>query len=313
MYSFKLAKINKEIIHYVGKERYLFLLTKKADNILILFSSGELLCDVGLYTSNIDDIDNKKTGYIGTIHPIKEIDSNDKKMLIHLAITYMKNSKIEKIIAPLDRDTWSSYRTKTKTYLNKPFYGEPIEDTSKEYEALKFKPKYNYFSTLSEIKYIPEIDIPNITFRHITEETIEKDLEKIYELSIEEFKDNLFAGSINKNIFMKQYLKMFSLLQPIVCVAEHNNEIIGFMLGFDGNNCFRDKQCFVMKTIAVKKEFRGQKIGNELFKRVVNKAEKQNYTHIIGALIYQDNISKNLVKHYDEEIVSEYVLLEKDV
>lgn len=313
MYYFNLKRINKEIIHILGKERYIFLLTKKADNVLILFNGGDVICNVGLYTENIPEIDNKKVGYIGIINSKKEISQEDKKTILSLAIQYMKNKKVEKIIGPLDRDTWSEYRTKTFSTLNIPFFGEPKEQSSLTYKNLGFTEKYNYISTLSKISKKEETTIENINFRYVSNDTVKNDIEKIYELSISEFEDNLFYGKINKNIFINQYLQMFELLKPTVCLAEKDDEIIGFMLGFPGLNCIENKKCFVMKTIAVKKEYRNKKIGKELFKRVVNKAEESGFTHIIGALIYEENVSNNLVKNYGEEIISRYALMEKNI
>ena len=316
MYYFKLKEINEFIIDFVGEERYKFLKEKKGDNVLILFDGGEIISDVGLYFKDIPELENKKTGYIGIIHHITtEINKTDDSILLKLAEQYLKKVKCEKIITPLDRDTWSPYRVQVSTKLDTPFFGEPYDGKNQiqTYRSNDFKIKYNYFSTISDFTYKEEKEIENYTFRFLTQETLEKDIESIYELSTEEFKNNLFYGNSNKDAFITQYTQLFYLLKPFICLAEQDNKIIGFLMGYEGKNCLKGQKCYVMKTTAVKKEHRNKGLASELYKRVANKAYTVGCNKLIGALIYEENCSHKLTKQYNSEIVSEYALLEKDI
>ena len=318
MYYFKLEElktISESKIEEIGKERYLFLKVKRADIILLLYDAGELLADIPLYISDIPQIENKKTAYLGFIHPkTPEITQSDKKMILNLAEIYLRKLKVEKIVTPLDRDTWSEYRIKTKSILNKSFYGEPKNTDAWLYDHNKYNKKYNYISTLNDLNFRKEKNIDDINFRYITKDTIDKDIEEIYTLSTEEFKNNLFYGDIQKEIFISQYLDLFNKLKPDILVAEKDNQIIGFLLGFYAENYIVGKKTYVMKTIAVKSNFRGLGIGNELYKRLGNRVFTAGCTKIIGALIYQDNCSYKIATKYENtEILSEYALYEKDL
>lgn len=312
MYYFELDDIVPKIKIFVGKERYEFLKNKKADKIIILIDSGEMLADVGLYYNNINN--DKRIGYIGVIHKLsRDITDIEEKTLLKLAETYLTNRNVNKIIGPIDRDTWSEYRCKTMTLLDNTFYGEPSENAKSSYEALNYKKKYKYFSILSNNEKKEEKIFKNITYRLVTEETLEKDIISIYNLSTDEFKNNLFYQTISKDNFIKQYTHLFYTLKPIIMVAEQNNNIIGFMLGFKGDNCIGNEKTFVMKTIAVKTDFRGSGIGSELYKRVANIAFDNGYTRLIGALIHENNISYKITEKYSPKIISEYALYEKEV
>ncbi len=59
-------------------------------------------------------------------------------------------------------------------------------------------------------------------------------------------------------------------------VAVEENEIVGFALFYTSYSTWRGK-CIYLEDLYVKPEFRGQKIGYELFKLVREEAVKRNY------------------------------------
>lgn len=317
MYCFKLIDVKDnhiDISFYIGKERFEFYVAKQANKILVLFDAGEAIADVGIYLTNIESEENCRTGYIGVVHPLKaEIFEEDFAMVIALAENYLIKSKCKKIIAPLDRDTWTEYRCKVFTKLDSAFAGEPSENQYPIYKQMGYDQKFKYFSTINENKLIEEKEFSNITFRFVNNETLEKDIADIYKLSTEEFKDNLFYGDISEEIFERQYLGLYSLLKPTICVAEYNGKIIGFLMGYDGGLCKNNEKTFIMKTLAVQKDFRCNGLGFELYKRVANVAYENGYRKLIGALIYEENNSYKITKKYTGEIVSKYVLFEKKI
>lgn len=314
MYYFELKDLNSHLIDIIGEERYNFLFSKKADKVLILIDGGIQLADVGLYYSNIPKIDNKSVGYIGVIHNIADtLSKNDLNALINFAEMCLSNHKVKTIITPIDRDTWSEYRCKTYTQLTTPFFGEPQENYFTIFNSLNYKKNYKYFSILSNNENKIESNFENIKFRLVTQKTLLKDIEKIYELSTNEFKDNLFYGDISKEQFIDQYTKLFYSLSPVILVAEYNDEIIGFMLGYNGVNCLDNEKTFIMKTIAIKSDFRGSGLGTELYKRVANIAYKNGFSKLIGALIHEDNVSYKITKKYSPIVISEYALFTKEV
>lgn len=317
MYCFKLIDLKDNYINvktYIGEERYSFYQSKKTDKILILFDAGEAIADVGIYLTDTESKESLKTGYIGLVHSLKEeLFEEDFSMIISLAEKCLIKNKCANIIAPLDRDTWSEYRCKVYTELDNPFIGEPGENNYEIYQKLGYKQKFKYLSTINSNQFIEEKEFSNVTFRFITEETLMKDIKSIHKLSTEEFKNNLFYGDISEELFVKQYLGLYTLLKPIICVAEHNNEIVGFLMGYSGELCVSNEKSFVMKTLAVKREFRSQGLGFELYKRVANKTFKNGFNKLIGALIYEENNSYKITKKYKGDIVSRYVLFEKKI
>lgn len=303
MYRFELEK--PEILtKYLGQERSSFLEKKSANQVLLLFEDNIPIVDVGLYFAAAD------VGYIGCPHFLKnDVNKADLRCLYRLAKIYLLQNNVKKIIAPLDRDTWSDYRVKTYTTLSKPFQGEPSDfnGLTDVLKTIRFEKKYIYYSKISDAIDRPEKDLDEVNFRYVSDETLDKDIEQIFNLSVNEFKNNLFYGKANKEDFITKYKGIYHLLKPKIIVAEKDQNIIGFLLGYDGG-IENNKKVFIMKTIAVASQYRNKEIGSQLYIRLTNKVKQLGYQKILGALIYSKNVSSKIVDKYNSNIVSEYAL-----
>ena len=306
----KVCNINEDITNLLGVERYNFLKFKKADKVIIALSKESLIGNVAIYYTDLEPINGEKIGMIGIIKTNEKIVA---EALLKEAEKELYKNDIEKIIAPIDRDTWSEYRLCVETKLNNPFYGEPKLNTwmNETFSENGYISCYDYISTLDKLVLKEEKVVEGLTIRPIKEDNLDNDLESIYELSIEGFKDNLFYGDIVKPVFMNTYKKMYEELKPEVLIAEYDGKNVGYLIGFDGKNCIRDEKVFVFKTIVVLKEYRKLNIASSMVAKMGNSAYKKDYRKVIGGLIFSENVSFKLIEKYGGNIVSRYALFQK--
>lgn len=305
----EIVNIDNKITKYVDEKRYAFLRFKKADKLVIAIKNKIVLGNVAIYYKGFNG---KNIAMIGIIHcPDKE----GALSLLEGAVQELQRIGHFKIVAPIDRDTWSDYRVKESSLLEKPFYGEPSNFPwmCEVFKESGFSVGYRYISTLDPLikKDVPSIEGLNI--RRLEEIDLEQELNRIYDISIEAFCDNVFYGNIEREIFINNYKKMYEALKPDVLIAEYNGEEVGFLIGYGSEDCKKEGKTYVFKTIAVKKDFRKLKIGGAMVSTLGNLVYDLGYKFIIGGLIYSENVSYKLTKKYGGMIVSEYSLYQKMV
>lgn len=330
-YEVKFLHFNDEIENKI-KDYYFYMFMNKinidfykknkADMLAILiFANTEnkkIMAYAPIYTENVEPIDNKETALIGYLNAasIKE-----GKFLLKNIESYLYNFGFQKIITPIERNTWNSYRIKTTESISFP--GEPRRDLTIQecYTQLDYNPEYKYHSYTAdnrkkqELKWITNPTIEIITLEEYINNGYGNLMNELYELSIKSFKNNLFYGHIEFNDFKAQYEPLIynSPLKPIVYLSidrSKNNKLIGYILGYPT----RDNKYFVMKTIAVDENYRGEKIGANLFFTLTNKAFDNGYKKILPALVYEKNISNYLFKKYENvKCESEYILFSKEL
>lgn len=303
----KVMDIDKGITRFIDKGRYTFLCLKKADKLVFAIKDEIVVGDVAIYYTDLDE-------NIAMIGMMRCEDKSISSLLLKTAVEKLREIGSFKIVAPIDRDTWSDYRVKERSLLKNPFYGEPNNPSwmCEVFIENGFDIGYRYISTLDPLinKEIPSVDELNI--RRLDEFNLDKELNKIYDISVEAFRDNLFYGDIKKEIFIDNYRKMYEILKPDVLIAEYKGEEVGFLIGYSGREC-KEEKTYVFKTIAVKKDFRGLKIAGAMVSTLGNVLYNLGYRFVIGGLIYSENISYKLIKKYGGKIVSEYSLYQKIV
>ena len=170
---------------------------------------------------NRPDYNGRKTSYIGNVN-IYEKYRKDEEQLFNKVFEELKKEGIETIIGPLNGTTWNTYRYVTEKGNGRPFLLEPWnEDYSVSlFEKLDFKHLARYISTVMEgmnsdgrknlnkkIEKLKKFDY----YEDIRVESAEnKDLltvlNKVYDLTVEAFKNNFLYSELEREIFLKMYL-----------------------------------------------------------------------------------------------------------
>lgn len=302
----KVLSIDKSIVSMVGEDRYKFLILKRADKLVIASKNEVLVGNTAIYHTGFDE----NIGMIGVVH---SEEKNIVDLLIKKALEELKELKVSRVIAPIDRDTWSEYRVNVSSSLKSPFYGEPSNPIwlSNVFEDNGFSANYKYISTLDILEKKDISSVDGVLIRNIDANNLESELNKIYDISVESFKNNLFYGDIDRSVFVMNYKQMYEKLHPDVLIAEYNGKEVGYLIGYDGGNCFNEGKTFVLKTIAVLEQYRGLKIAGAMVSTMGNMAYNLGYRQVIGGLIFSENVSYKLVEKYGGNSISNYALYEK--
>lgn len=262
---------------------------------------------------NRPDYNGKKTSYIGNVN-IYEKYRKDEEQLFNKVFEELKKEGIETIIGPLNGTTWNTYRYVTEKGNGRPFLLEPWnEDYSVSlFEKLGFKHLARYISTVMEgmnsdgrknlnkkIEKLKKFDY----YEDIRVESAEnKDLltvlNKVYDLTVEAFKNNFLYSELEREIFLKMYMSYEDkIVKKFFKMLYLKGELIGYVFGIPDYTELGHKgkiDTIILKTIAVSPEYNGKGMGYILINFLIEEAEKEGYENVIYALMHESNVSKNI-------------------
>ena len=262
---------------------------------------------------NRPDYNGRKTSYIGNVN-IYEKYRKDEEQLFNKVFEELKKEGIEIIIGPLNGTTWNTYRYVTEKGSRRQFLLEPWnEDYSVSlFEKLGFKPLAGYISTVMEgmdsdgrrnlnkkIEKLKKFDY----YKDIKVESAEnKDLltvlNKVYDLTVEAFKNNFLYSELEREIFLKMYMSYEDkIIKKFFKMLYLGDELIGYVFGIPDYTELGYKgkiNTIILKTIAVSPEYNGKGMGYILINFLIEEAEKEGYENVIYALMHESNVSKNI-------------------
>ena len=262
---------------------------------------------------NRPDYNGRKTSYIGNVN-IHEKYRKNEEQLFNKIFEELKKEAIETIIGPLNGTTWNTYRYVTEKGNGRPFLLEPWnEDYSVSlFEKLGFKPLAGYISTVMEgmnsdrrknlnkkIEKLKKFDY----YEDIRVESAEnKDLltvlNKVYDLTVEAFKNNFLYSELEREIFLKMYMSYEDkIVKKFFKMLYLKGELIGYVFGIPdyAELGYKGKiDTIILKTIAVSPEYNGKGMGYILINSLIEEAEKEGYENVIYALMHESNVSKNI-------------------
>ena len=262
---------------------------------------------------NRPDYNGRKTSYIGNVN-IHEKYRKNEEQLFNKVFEELKKEGIEIIIGPLNGTTWNTYRYVTEKGSRRQFLLEPWnEDYSVSlFEKLGFKPLAGYISTVMEgmdsdgrrnlnkkIEKLKKFDY----YKDIKVESAEnKDLltvlNKVYDLTVEAFKNNFLYSELEREIFLKMYMSYEDkIIKKFFKMLYLGDELIGYVFGIPdyAELGYKGKiDTIILKTIAVSPEYNGKGMGYILINSLIEEAEKEGYENVIYALMHESNVSKNI-------------------
>ena len=123
----------------------------------------------------------------------------------------------------------------------------------------------------------------------------EEDLDKIYDLSREGFRDNFLYTDLPRDVFKSMYQRVRQLVDPefVLLAEDADGTLLGFIFAL--NNVYEPrKRSLIIKTVAVRPGSRSRGVGTLMVEIIHRKAFEQSYDEIIHALMHQDNTSLNI-------------------
>ena len=262
---------------------------------------------------NRPDYNGRKISYIGNVN-IHEKYRKNEEQLFNKIFEELKKEGIETIIGPLNGTTWNTYRYVTEKGNGKPFLLEPWnEDYSVSlFEKLDFKHLAGYISTVMEgmnsdgrknldkkIEKLKKFDYyKDIRVESAENKDLLKVLNKVYDLTVEAFKNNFLYSELEREIFLKMYMSYEDkIVKKFFKMLYLKGELIGYVFGIPDYTELGYKgkiDTIILKTIAVSPEYNGKGMGYILINSLVEEAEKEGYENVIYALMHESNVSKNI-------------------
>ncbi len=249
----------------------------------------------------------KWRGEIGMISFFEAInDINSVKFLFDEIKQYALQKGYNYLIGPINGSTWKKYRvtlpSNNPPFLldnyNKPYYAELFEkygfETIANYTSSICKNLNRDYSRLDKFEKI--FEQKGVKIRKFDSNNFERDIRKIYDVSIKSFVNNFLYTPIEFEEFYKMYEPVKNFLNPEwVLIAENEkDEPVAFIFGFD-NLYNRSEKSLIIKTLAQIPEYKYRGIGSYLTEFIHKKAYNAGYNNIIHALMHESNVSANIL------------------
>lgn len=229
---------------------------------------------------------------------------------------FAKSKGYDYVITPINGSTWKKYRitlpSNNPPFLldnyNKPYYAEI-------FNSLGFEVIANYTSSItkeldkdySRLEKFGEIfKSKGVKIRMFSPDNFERDIRKIYEISIKSFVNNFLYTPIEFEDFYKMYEPVKQFLNPewILLAENEMQEAVAFIFGFD-NLYTKGQKSLIIKTLAQIFDYKYRGLGSYLTELLHKKAFDLGYDNIIHALMHENNVSANILSG---EIYHEYKL-----
>ena len=220
------------------------------------------------------------------------------------------------LIGPINGSTWKKYRV-TLPSANPPFLMDNYNKSyySELFEQCGFKTIANYTSSINKNldrnysrldKFGKIFEQKGVKIRKFDPQNFERDIRKIYDVSIKSFVNNFLYTQIDFDEFYKMYEPVKSFLNPewILIAENEQKEAIAFVFGFD-NLYNRSEKSLIIKTLAQIPDCKYRGIGSYLIEFLHKKATVAGYNNIIHALMHENNVSANIIA---AELYHEYKL-----
>jgi len=264
---------------------------------------------------------------LGLIGHYAAQDDRSAKVLWGRSLEILAQQKCTLAVAPIDGNTWRTYRWITHRGEHPIFFLEP--DNPPEYveQVLEagFSPLAAYYSALvtdlnqgdRRLERVGDrLKQLDITIRPLHLDNWAEELHQIYQLSRVAFKRNFLYTPLSEAEFMAQYTPVRDYINPeLVLLAQQRKKIVGFLFSLP-DFCLKQRklpmETLILKTVAVLPERDYAGLGSFLVFQCHQIAQKLGYKSVIHALMYQGNSSLNISNRYAQPM-RQYTLFAKPI
>ncbi len=262
--------------------------------------------------------------------------------LLDAALEYIVSKDINTITGPVNFSTWNKYRFVSAGSSEKTFMMEPYNHIyyNEFFVRYGFHEIKRYYSNI-----INDIDVEmskierfkgraernGYYIRKIDVKRLDEELDLLYRLTVEIFKENYSYTDIDKLSFTKSYSGLRGIIKPDYLLFLYNNKDIpcGFIFTMpDYSEAIRSMKAkggfieklfflknkkkadrFIMKTLGVTQQARGSGGGSLLMYSAYRLIKESGYKNSIHALMISDNGSRKYGMG-TTDIIREYSLYE---
>lgn len=218
-----------------------------------------------------------------------------------------------RVVGPIDGSTWHAYRLVTERGDEPPFFLEPQnpDEWPAHFAAAGFGVFARYTSALVEpvtaggaaiVEAEQRLQAAGYTFRPIDPAAAERELDRLFALSLAAFARSVLHTPITRDEFRAQYAPILPRVDPrLVLLAERDGELAGYCFTvpdlLEAARVGRPRTAIV-KTLAVHPAHGGLGLGGVLTDRCQRAAVDLGLTRVIHALMFETNASQKISRRY---------------
>lgn len=249
-------------------------------------------------------------GYVGH-YAAADVDAG-RAILTHAAAELARRG-VTRVVAPLDGSTWHAYRLVVERGDVPPFFLEPQnpDDWPAHFEAAGFDVFARYTSALVDavpastpavLETKTRLEAAGYRIRPIDPRRSERDLDRLFELSLAAFARNLLYTPIARDEFLAQYAPILPKVDPrLVLLAERDSALAGYCFAVpDLLEVARrgTSTTAIIKTLAVHPDHAGIGLGGVLTDRCQQAVAGLGFMRVIHALMLETNASQAISRRY---------------
>ncbi|MFB2920836.1 GNAT family N-acetyltransferase [Aerosakkonema funiforme] len=283
-------------------------------NLVLIRNDNDIVGRCSLWWKNTPPYPNHHLGLIG--HYTVEDAAAADRILQH-ACEQLAAFGCTMVVAPVDGNTWQSYRLLTERGEQPTFFLEPDhpDDWHCHFLDRGFTTLAHYTSALNtNLSYVEprlkkvaaRLEDAGVQIRSLNLQRIEDELHRIYTVAIASFQGNFLYTHLKEDEFTAQYLPLLRYLKSeLILIAEHDGNPVGFLFAIpDWLQAQRGENIntIIIKTVAIlpKRIYAG--LGNLLVAKCQAIAHQLGYSRAIHALMHDANPSRNLSRRYAQTI-----------
>ena len=288
-----------------------------------LEGDGEVQARCSLWWKEVPKHEQARVGTIG--HYAAANDAAAKAVLLE-AQKCLREAGCTLAIGPMNGNTWRSYRFVTEQGEHPPFFLEPANppEWPNQFVQAGFASLASYFSAINSdlAQTDPRAESSEqrmaaagvaIRSAHFD---LRQELRGIYGVSRIAFQKNFLYTELPEKDFAAMYEPVLPHTRPeLVLIAERHGQCVGYLFaipdlaqGARGGSI----DTFIIKTVAILPEPELRGLGSLLVARAQQIGHGLGFRRCIHALMFENNISLNISRHY-ATIMRKYTLYSKDL
>lgn len=231
-------------------------------------------------------------------------DSTATALLFENVVRWLRTHSVQRIVGPMDGDTWHRYRLNVGPFEQPFFFLEPINPPYYQqlWESFGFAPLEEYYSM--RVDDLREVETAYLSAaqsmreqgyatRAIDLARFEEELTLLFTLTTDIFSGNFLYTPISREEYLKMYVDLRPVLRPeyVTFIYAPSGEPVGFLFGVPDFMEGATPSTFNLKTLGIKAAHRRAGLAKGLFSDAYQMALAQGFEAANLCLIRQGNPS----------------------
>jgi hypothetical protein len=267
----------------------------------------------------VPKLNDRKVGYIGHYYAR---DPWSGVAILEVALAELQKQGCELAIGPIDGNTWRNYRFITGKGKSPRFFLEQDHPLEWPYFFRKvgFYVCASYTSACTTNLLRRDTKAQEVgdrlakagcTVRTFNKQNVEGELQAIYQLSQEAFKNNFLFTPISYKEFSDKYTRLLPLLnEDLVLMLMDGEDLVGYSFAIPDHNAKTPQ--LISKTLARKLIDKYSGAGRFMLDELHRRASQLGFTNVIHAYMKSDNSSLKL-SNGSARTIREYSLFAKSI